>query len=209
MKLFPMLSVLLPLFSLQAWAEDTVTPQSTSRDYVITGRIVDGTCTLLLMQALYGDNTIYLGTVVFGSSIEQSIPNGTKVTNTVPAIGEPIVSEDMTLGLQCPGSMLGATVTVKITTRNEVDSSTHAIKDGGHDKYGEGDFGVKLRNTDNDQDIDFTDATATSVELVPSTTDGANTQAEVHYQVNLVRYGDRVIDVPTLEIPIMFNVAYE
>ncbi|EJB8472631.1 hypothetical protein HV096_00390 [Citrobacter freundii] len=206
MKLFPMLSVLFPLFSLQAWAEDTVTPQSTSRDYVITGRIVDGTCTLLLMQEYQHSSTIYFGTVVFGMANSTGV---TKVTNEVPEIGEPIVSKEMALGVQCPGSMLGATVTVKITTRNEVDSSTHAIKNGRHDKDGEGDFGIMLRNTDNDQDIDFTDATATSVELVPSTTDGASAQAEVNYQVNLVRYGNKVVDVPNLDIPIMFNVTYE
>lgn len=206
MKFFPLL-LLIPLFSLQAWADATVTAQSTSRDYVITGHIKAGTCTLSMPENYsYGDITgLYLGSIAFA---DKQVLNGYDgwVVNTLPAIGKDIISAAMTLVVDCPSMMSGTTITVKITTPNEIDSNTGAIKHHINGK-GEGDFGIKIRNTDSQTDIDFTDATASSVKLEPSTTD-SGARAEIHYQASLVRFGDKVVDAD-IEAPITFNVAYE
>lgn len=207
MKFFAMLS-LIPLLSLQAWADASVTAQSTSRDYVITGRIVSATCYLSIPEGYsYGDITsLYFESVAFGDKYVLNRFPGGMVTNTLPAIGEAIISAAMTLVVVCPPSISGTSITVKITTPNEIDSNTRAIKNavnGG----GEGDFGIKIRNTDSQTDIDFTDATATSVKLEQSTMESW-VSAEIHYQASLVRYGDKVVDAD-IEAPITFNVAYE
>lgn len=207
MKFFPLLA-LIPLFSLQAWADTSVTAQSTSRDYVITGRIVGATCSLSIPEGYsYGDITsLYLESVAFGDKYVLNRFPGGMVTNTLPAIGEAITSAAMTLVAICPLSLNGSTITIKITTPNEVDSNTRAIKNavnGGS----EGDFGIKIRNTDSQTDIDFTDATATSVKLEQLTI-GSWVSAEIHYQASLVRYGDKVVDAE-ITAPITFNVAYE
>lgn len=207
MKLFPLLA-LIPLFSLQAWADTTVATQSTSRDYVITGRIKAGTCTLSVPESNNGYGgvaTLYFADLYFVFGDKQVMDRQSLVANTLPAIGKDIISAAMTLVVDCPSMMSGTTITVKITTPNEIDSNTGAIKDQNNGE--DGDLGIKIRNTDSQTDIDFTNATASSVKLEPSTTD-SGAQAEIHYQASLVRYGDKVVDVE-LWVPITFNVAYE
>lgn len=100
--------------------------------------------------------------------------------------------------------MAGITATVKLTTLDEIDANTRAIK---NTNTGEGDFGFKFHDKDNDQDIDFTEATASVVTLAP-TEDVRYAQGKVNYQVSLVRYGNRVTDARLL-LDVIFNVTYE
>lgn len=204
MKVSTMIPLMLTLFSLPTWG-DTDLSISNSRDYVITGRVVEDTCTLSIPEMdQYG--SLYVGIVYLGSERVMRIAEpGSPIMNTVPSIGELLLSKDMKLIVQCPASMNGTTITVKLSTLNEIDAGTKAIKSL---RSGEGDFGIKIHNKDNNQDIDFTAATASSLKLAPSTTDAGSTQAEINYQASVVRYGDKVTDVH-FNADVVFNVAYE
>lgn len=205
MKFPAIITLMFSLLSLPTWG-DTDLSISNSHDYVITGRVVEGTCTLSIPEM--SENTdLFLGTIAFGSeSVLFSLSaSDADIMNTVPPIGESLISKDMKLIVQCPASMAGTTITVKLSTPNEVDAGTKAIKNQSSDQ---GDFGIKIHDKDNNQDIDFTEASASSLKLTPSTTDAYNAQAEVNYQASLVRYGDKVTDAQ-LFVNVIFNVAYE
>lgn len=205
MKVSTMIPLILTLSSLPTWGDTTFT-QSNSRDYVITGHVVEETCTLSIPE-MDRTGSLYLGVVYFGS--ERVMKSQTSVMNTVPSIGESLASKDMKLIVQCPAAMADTTITVNLSTLSEIDAGTKAMKESttwpGH---GQGDFGIKIHDKDNNQDIDFTTATASSLKLTLSTTDADSAQAEVNYQAILVRYGDRVTDVE-LSVDVVFNVAYE
>lgn len=204
MKFSTMVPVMFTLFSLPTWGDSTVA-QSNSRDYVITGRVVADTCTLSIPET-YSSETIYFGDFIFGSEqvLKHYASYASGIINTLPPIGEPLMSKDINFVLKCPSSMAGITATVKLTTLDEVDADTRAIK---NTNTGEGDFGFKFHDKDNDQDIDFTEATASVVTLAP-TEDVRYAQGKVNYQVSLVRYGDRVTDARLL-LDVIFNVTYE
>lgn len=208
-KFLPFLPALIALFSLQTFgASDSGYTQSSSRDYVITGRVVDGTCHISLRGDDIiinngGSGTLTLDPLGLGSS--QLSYEGSSFTNTVPAIGDMLNSKYVQLRVDCPPSFAGVPVTVKLTTTEDVDSATHAIKSS--DPYSSGDFGIKILDQNNNQDIDFTDATATSMALVPDTSFGSSA-AVFLYQIGIVRYGDKIVDA-SLSVPVVFNVAYE
>lgn len=208
-KFLPFLPALIALFSLQTFgASDSGYTQSSSRDYVITGHVFDGTCRISLRGGTEvinngGSGELELPPLGLGSS-KLSV-EGSSFTNIVPAIGEMLNSRNVELRVDCPLSLAGVPVTVKLTTTEDVDSATHAIKNSSPDLPG--DFGIKILDLNNNQDIDFTDATATSMALVPNTSHGSS-EAAFLYQIGIVRYGDKIVDM-VLSVPVVFNVAYE
>lgn len=209
MKRSAMIPVVLALFSLPTWG-DTAFTQSNSRDYVVSGRVVEDACTLSLSgdrltTSAYGWIQLKLGTVGFGFT--QLSDSYGPFTNTVPPMGEMLTTADLRLTVLCSASMTGTMITVTITTTDTVDAETKAVTN----HYGngtQGDFGIKLYNKDDKQDIDFTTATASSVELTSSTEEGNSAQAEINYQVGMVRYGARIMNT-TINAHIVFNVDYE
>lgn len=205
MKVSTMIPLILTLSSLPTWGDTTFT-QSNSRDYVITGHVVEETCTLSIPE-MSRTGLLEFRAVFLGSERVMKEQPATSVMNTLPSIGESLASKDMKLIVQCPAAMADTTITVTLSTLSEIDATTKAMKQTVSNP-GEGDFGIKIHDKDNNQDIDFTTATASSLKLTLSTTDADSAQAEVNYQAILVRYGDRVTDAQ-LSVDVVFNVAYE
>ncbi|HCH7986794.1 TPA: hypothetical protein NHU23_002707 [Citrobacter freundii] len=155
--------------------------------YEFTGRVTESTCKVKLYR--------------YAESID-SIGLDARL-GSIPAIGDITwVSNagDYYFRVSCPSGYKASAVTGKISTSQEVDAATLAIKSEDRNNQ----FGFVFKDTDQNMMIDFSTAENTQT-LVQ---DGDVKRADFNFMVGVVPYGVNV-NYGLLQASIMFTATFE
>lgn len=121
----------------------------------------------------------------------------------MPAIGSIIwnLQRGYYFRVTCPSGSSATEVTGKISTSQEVDAATMALKNM-NDSTNQ--FGIVLKDTDQNKMIDFS-----TVENTQSLTQKGETRvADFHFDVGIVRYGESV-DYGSVASSIVFSATFQ
>ena len=162
-------------------------------EYDFTGRVTETTCKV----ELYDMN---------GSSATSII--GAFKRDAMPAIGDIVwtfgggkYSNAFYFRVTCPSGNASTEVTGKISTSQEVDAATMALKNM-DDSTNQ--FGIVLKDTDQNKMIDFS-----TVENTQSFTQQGDTRvADFNFDVGIVRYGESV-DYGYVASSIVFSATFQ
>ncbi|EPV1413606.1 hypothetical protein VC885_05360 [Citrobacter freundii] len=160
-------------------------------EYEFTGRVTESTCKVELYS--------YMG-IPFSAS---ALYVGAFVVDTLPAIGDITwVSNagDYYFRISCPSGYKASAVTGKISTSQEVDAATLAIKSEDRNNQ----FGFVFKDTDQNMMIDFSTVENTQT-LVQ---DGDVKRADFNFMVGVVPYGVNV-NYGFLQASIMFTATFQ
>ncbi|EKU4726383.1 TPA: hypothetical protein L0163_001263 [Citrobacter freundii] len=156
-------------------------------EYEFTGRVTELTCKVELYRGAELYSFIGLSFMV----------------NTMPAIGNITWLSKMGLyyfRVSCPSGYKASAVTGKISTSQEVDAATLAIKSEDRNNQ----FGFVFKDTDQNMMIDFSTVENTQT-LVQ---DGDVKRADFNFMVGVVPYGVNV-NYGLLQASIMFTATFE
>lgn len=160
-------------------------------EYDFTGRVTDTTCKVEL----------YRGGVV-SDNIISAISD---INVEMPAIGNIIWHGSMVgvyhFRVTCPSGNAATEVTGKISTSQEVDAATMALKNMNGDTN---QFGIVLKDTDQNKMIDFSTVENTQF----FTQEGDSRVADFNFDVGIVRYGDSV-DYGIVASSIVFSATFQ
>ncbi|MDA8516896.1 fimbrial protein [Citrobacter sp. Igbk 16] len=160
-------------------------------EYDFTGRVTDTTCKVELYR--------------LSGSVVTSI-NSPFYSDAMPAIGNIVWTSrggtnSFYFRVTCPSGNASTEVTGKISTSQEIDAATMALKNMYDDTN---QFGIVLKDTDQNKMIDFS-----TVENTQSFTQTGDTRvADFNFDVGLVRYGESV-DYGFVESFIVFSATFQ
>jgi type 1 fimbria pilin len=160
-------------------------------EYDFTGRVTDTTCKVELYH---------------NGSVATSI-SGPFYFDAMPAIGNidwnPVMKELFSyyFRVTCPSGNAATEVTGKISTSQEIDAATMALKNMNGDTN---QFGIVLKDTDQNKMIDFS-----TVENTQSFTLEEDVRvADFNFDVGIVRYGESV-DYGIVASSIVFSATFQ
>lgn len=159
-------------------------------EYDFTGRVTDTTCKVGLYN---GASWI--------TSIHASFYLG-----AMPAIGNIVWTSEggrfsYYFRVTCPSGNAATEVTGKISTSQEIDAATMALKNMNGDTN---QLGIVLKDTDQNKMIDFS-----TVENTQSfTQEGDSRVADFNFDVGIVRYGESV-DYGSVASSIVFTATFQ
>ncbi|NTX86366.1 hypothetical protein G7003_22565 [Citrobacter youngae] len=158
-------------------------------EYEFTGRVTESTCKVELYS--------------WGSVVDSIIGSSSIMVNTMPAIGDIRWLSKMGeyyFRVSCPSGYKASAVTGKISTSQEVDAATLAIKSEDRNNQ----FGFVFKDTDQNVMIDFSTVENTQT-LVQ---DGDVKRADFNFIVGVVPYGVNV-NYGELQASIMFTATFQ
>lgn len=162
-------------------------------EYDFTGRVTDTTCKVELYD--------------HGGSVSTSILSFFDL-DVIPAIGNIVWTHSggkyrysFYFRVTCPSGNAATEVTGKISTSQEVDAATMALKNMNGDTN---QFGIVLKDTDQNKMIDFSTVENTQF----FTQEGDSRVADFNFDVGIVRYGDSV-DYGIVASSIVFSATFQ